>query len=58
MFERHDDALTLLQLMVWGPNLDDLAHELVAQHVARLHRRHQTVHQMKIGAADRAARHP
>jgi hypothetical protein len=35
-----------------GADLDDLAHELVAQNVAGLHRRHVTVEQVEVGPAD------
>ena len=37
--------------------LDHLAHELMPEDVAALHRRHQAIQQMKVRTADRAARH-
>ena len=52
--ERHDDAVADLQLGVLLADLDDFAHELVAEDVARLHRRDEAVVEMEIGAADRA----
>ena len=36
-----------------APDLDDLAHELVAEDVALLHRRHEAVVEVQVGAADR-----
>ena len=41
-----------------GPDLDDLAHELVAHDVALLHRRHVAVEQVQVGAADRGRGDP
>ena len=38
-------------------DLDDLAHEFVAEHVAGLHGRHLAVHQVEVRAADGAGRH-
>ena len=38
-------------------DLDDLAHELVAHDVAVLHTGHVAVIKVRVGAADRAARH-
>ena len=43
--------------VVVGPDLDDLAHELVAHDVAVLHAGHEAVVEMQVGAADRATRH-
>ena len=40
---------------VLGADLDDLAHELVAHDVARLHPGHQAVVEMRVGAADHGA---
>ncbi len=39
------------------PDLDDLAHELVTQDVALLHRRHVAVDQVEVRPADRGRRH-
>ena len=50
--ERHDDAVALLELRDGRPDLDDLAHRLVAEDVARLHRRHVAVVEVEVGAAD------
>ena len=52
--ERHDDAVADLEVGDLGAQLDHLAHVLVAEDVAALHRRLVAVEQMKIGAADRA----
>jgi hypothetical protein len=51
--ERHDHAVADLEVLHRGPDLDDLAHELVAQDVALLHRRHEAVVEVEIRAADR-----
>ena len=53
--ERHDDAVADLQVLDRRPDLDDLAHELVAEDVALLHRRDEAVVEVQIGAADRGA---
>src|SRR5262249_54444413 len=47
--ERHYHAVTDLQLRVLLPDLDDFAHELVAEDVARLHGRDVAVVQMEVG---------
>ena len=54
--ERHHDAIADLQPRVVLADLDDLAHELVAEHVALLHRRDVAVVDVQIGAADRRRR--
>ena len=51
--EGHDDAVADLQVRHRRPDLDDLAHELVAEDVALLHRRDEAVVEVQIGAADR-----
>ena len=53
--ERDDDAVADLELLVLGADLDHLAHELVADDVARLHAGHEAVVEVQVGAADRAA---
>ena len=55
--EGNDDPVALPELGVSRARLDHLAHELVPEDVAALHRRHQAIHQMKVRTADRAARH-
>jgi hypothetical protein len=54
--EGDDHAIADLQLRVLFADLDDLAHELVAENVACLHRRDIAVEQMQIGPADRGRR--
>ena len=58
--ERHDHPVADPQLVGVdaGTDLDDLAHELVAHHVALLHRRHVAVEQVQVGAADRGRGDP
>jgi len=53
--EWDDDAVAHRQRRAVDPgaHLDDLAHELVAEDVAVLHRRHVAVDQMQVRAADR-----
>ena len=41
--EGHDDAVADLELLVLGADLDDLAHGLVAEHVAAFHLRDDAV---------------
>src|SRR5947209_107441 len=56
--ERHDDAVALLQVTVdAGTDLDHLAHHLVSHDVAGQHRGNEIVEEMKVRAADRAARY-
>jgi hypothetical protein len=52
------DPVADLQLLVFTTDLDDLAHELVAHDVARLHAGHEAVVEMQVGTADGAARDP
>ena len=54
--ERHHHALPLLERRL-GADLDHLAHELVAQDIARLHRRDEAVVQVEVRAADCGGRH-
>src|SRR5208283_5136536 len=54
--EWHDNAIADLELLVFLPNLDDLANGLMAKHVAALHLRHDAVVDVQVGAADRAGR--
>ena len=51
--ERHDDAIADLQVRDAAADLDDLAHELVPEDVALLHRRDVAVVEMQIRPADR-----
>ena len=56
--ERNDDPVALLELALrFGPDLDDLAHHLVSHDVAGQHGRDEVMEQMKVRAADGAARH-
>ena len=55
--ERDDDPVSDLERGVVLADLDDLAHRLVAQDVARLHAGHEVVVEVQVGSADRAARH-
>jgi hypothetical protein len=55
--EWDDDTISNLQLLVISPDLDDFTHEFVAEHVALLHERNVTVHEVKVRSADRAQRH-
>ena len=57
MVNGHHDAIADLQTRVVLADLDDLAHELVAEHVALLHRRDVAVVDVQIGSADRRRRH-
>ena len=54
--ERHHDAIADLQSRVVLADLDDLAHELMAEHVALLHRRDVAVVDVQVGSADRRRR--
>ena len=56
--ERHDDAVAHLELLDLGADLDDLAHELVADDVAVHHARHVAVVEVQVGAADGAGGDP
>jgi hypothetical protein len=56
--KRHDDAVAAPEVGHAGADLDDLAHELVAEDVALVHGRDETVQKVQIGAADGVARHP
>jgi hypothetical protein len=55
--ERHHHPVALGQVADPTAELDDLAHELVAQDVAGAHRRDQAVPEMQVGAADGRGRH-
>ena len=56
--ERRDDhAVALLDLLHLGAGLDHLAHELVADDVAGLHRRQVAVDEVQVRAAGRRQRH-
>ena len=55
--EGHHDPVADLQRLVVLPDLDHLAHGLVAHDVACLHARHEVVVEVEIGAADGATRH-
>ena len=54
--ERHDDAIADLEPRVVFADLDDFAHELVAEDVALLHRRDVAVVDVQVGSADRRRR--
>jgi hypothetical protein len=58
--ERDDDPVadTRFRLLDPGPDLDDLAHELVAHDVAVLHRRDVPVEQVQVRPADRGRGDP
>src|SRR4051812_10966712 len=56
--ERHDHAIAGLELAITRTHLDHLAHEFVADDVARLHAHHEAVVEVEVGAANGAARHP
>ena len=51
--ERHDDAIADFEVAVLATDLDDLAHELVAEDVALLHRRDIAAVDVEIGSTDR-----
>ena len=48
------DAVAHLELIVFGADLDHLAHGLVAEDIALFHRGHDAVEQMQVRAADGA----
>src|SRR5918998_5284246 len=50
--ERHDDPVTDLEILHAAADLDDLAHELVPEDVALLHRRHEAVVEVQVRTAD------
>jgi hypothetical protein len=54
--ERHHDAVADLEVSHRRADVDDLAHELVAEDVAFLHRRYEAVVEVEIRAADRGRR--
>jgi hypothetical protein len=54
--ERDDDAVADAQSGVLSADLDDLAHELVAENVAGLQSRDEAVEQVQIRSADRRRR--
>src|SRR5207237_4906176 len=54
--ERDDDAIADSERGIGLADVDDLAHELVAENVAGLHRRDEAVEEMKIRSADRRQR--
>ena len=56
--ERDDDAVADLEVVHAAADLDDLAHELVPEDVALLHRRDVAVVEVQVGAADRGRRDP
>ena len=57
-WERHHHAVADREVLDVTAQLDDLAHELVAEHVAPLHRRYEAVVEVQVRAADRCARDP
>ena len=46
--EGNDDPVALPKFIVSRARIDHLAHELVPEDVAALHRRHQAIHQVKV----------
>src|SRR5690606_6764342 len=48
----HHHPVADFELLVLGPNLDHLAHELVPQDIAMLRARHEGVEEVQIGAAN------
>jgi hypothetical protein len=56
--ERHDHAIALAQFGVFRADLDHLAHRLMAEHIAALHRGNHTIIKMEVGTADCASGHP
>jgi hypothetical protein len=52
-----DHAVTQLHLLHLRANLDDLTHELVADHVSSAHRRDVPVDEVQIGATGRGQSH-
>ena len=58
MIEIDDHPVALLHLGDLAAGIHHLAHELMADDVARLHRRHVAAEQVQVGAADRGHRHP
>jgi hypothetical protein len=56
--ERHDHAVALFEVRHGAADFDDLAHRLVAEDVALLHRRHEPVEEVQVGAADAAGGDP
>ena len=55
--ERNNNPVALPELVVGRSRLNHLAHKLVPEDVATLHRGHEAIHQVKVRTADRAARH-
>ena len=54
--ERHHDAIATLQILHFAPDFHHLAHELMAEDVAALHRGNETVVEVQVRAADRGGR--
>jgi hypothetical protein len=52
--EGHHDTIADLKLVVVAADLDDLAHGLMAEHVAAFHAWNRSAIDMQIGATDRA----
>jgi hypothetical protein len=50
--KRHDNPIADRKARVVFANFHDLAHELVTEHVAALHRRYEPVEQVQIRSAD------
>jgi hypothetical protein len=46
--EGDDDPIALPELSVSRAHFDHLAHELMSEDIAALHRRHQAIHQMEV----------
>src|SRR3954454_2438470 len=56
--ERHHHAVADLQLLHIAADLDNLAHEFMAQDVTLFHRRDEAVIQVQVGPADRRGGDP
>src|SRR5262245_11972271 len=50
--EGHDNAISLFQVLTLAANLDDFAHELVAENVALLHRRDVAIVEVQVRTTD------
>ena len=51
--ERDDNPVSLFDFFYFATDLDDFAHEFVAENVARLHGRNVAVIKMKVGPTNR-----
>src|SRR5215471_13094735 len=51
--ERHNDPVAFCKVFDFRTNLDNLAHEFVAENIARLHGWNVAIEEMQVGTADR-----